>query len=219
MTKRPRLNWRAVPLWLFVVCAVNAVWSHVGGWKVRFAGVEYSSIGPSHTFYARRSTYVASGAGRLVIALRDSYADAEVTNLLGDGPPPAGETRETERQLGFTAVAAAGTGAPFWPAAADLSRFTEVWLVNHEVTGPGFLLLWESPNRLDYPWYSRGVSVSWWWLVLLASPALIGPASRQLRRRAARRRDPAAKLCVCGYDLRATPDRCPECGAVPERDA
>jgi len=49
-----------------------------------------------------------------------------------------------------------------------------------------------------------------WYAVILATAAL--PLLR-LRRVWIRRRGAAAGRCVsCGYDLRATPDRCPECG-------
>ncbi len=50
------------------------------------------------------------------------------------------------------------------------------------------------------------------WMVVLAI-ALI-PASRVLLGLRAYRRGQAGRCASCGYDLRATPDRCPECGVV-----
>ena len=57
----------------------------------------------------------------------------------------------------------------------------------------------------------RLVTVPHWFLVL----AFATPATR-LTGALRRRRHARAGRCVrCGYDLRATPDRCPECGALP----
>jgi hypothetical protein len=62
------------------------------------------------------------------------------------------------------------------------------------------------------------VSVSYEYYIpdaVLAPVLGVLPAVSLFRRFRRRRR--ANGLCrVCGYDLRATPDRCPECGAIPE---
>ena len=61
---------------------------------------------------------------------------------------------------------------------------------------------------------------AWWFEVVVTLPLAILPAWWTVERVIAKRRKRQQKLglCLhCGYDLRATPDRCPECGtAVPD---
>ncbi len=66
---------------------------------------------------------------------------------------------------------------------------------------------WIPPRRFN----SYQLSVPWWLicaLVILWPPRLIQTWRTQ-------RRKTLQKCVACGYDLRATPERCPECGTVP----
>jgi hypothetical protein len=51
-------------------------------------------------------------------------------------------------------------------------------------------------------------------LILLCALLPAWAVRKSIRRRRARSSD---ECKICGYDLRATPDRCPECGTVPDQ--
>jgi hypothetical protein len=68
-------------------------------------------------------------------------------------------------------------------------------------------------TTLQRPWPYRRAWNRASLLVLLSALAWSVPAILRQHRAGKRR---AAGLCAeCGYDLRASPDRCPECGAQP----
>jgi hypothetical protein len=80
-----------------------------------------------------------------------------------------------------------------------------------------FLLTFEGtqPPSLYFKIFSGGenaILILPYWLI--ASATSILPAW-VLVRKLLRRRMRAKRLCpTCGYDLRATPNRCPECGTI-----
>jgi hypothetical protein len=83
------------------------------------------------------------------------------------------------------------------PRSAEVRRiaFCGVWYMSHDGNAPVFRAV-----SIPYPY--------------LFAPALV-PVWVYYRNRR-RGNAPGAKPCpLCGYDLRATPDRCPECGSIP----
>ncbi len=60
----------------------------------------------------------------------------------------------------------------------------------------------------------RSITCPWWYVPAVLLPLPVVFVARRARRR---HRRLAGRCAACGYDLRATPDRCPECGSAPVR--
>jgi hypothetical protein len=60
--------------------------------------------------------------------------------------------------------------------------------------------------------YARALAVPYWLLLVVGSTPFAGWLSVTRRRRMRERRRQGNLCASCGFDLRATPGRCPECG-------
>lgn len=87
----------------------------------------------------------------------------------------------------------------------DFDETTDFPGVRHEA--------WAPHRRTDL------LIVKYWLLVTLAAVLPAGWLALRWRRRRETRRHPRGLCASCGYDLRATPARCPECGADPQPTA
>jgi hypothetical protein len=110
---------------------------------------------------------------------------------------------QTHRAVAYNSIRNAGQSWGFWPTSRQPIR-----------RGPSMI------NRIGFAWTmdrspagtALRVLVPLWFFVLAGT---ILP-SLWLKRRHRDARRIRLNLCsICGYDLRATPNRCPECGAVP----
>jgi hypothetical protein len=96
-----------------------------------------------------------------------------------------------------------------------LGRRVSVAAAGFEFNNDGCVVVDLASGAAPQTFAGFDVAVPLWTIFLLA---LAVPAARLAAyvRRARRARQPGLCTC-CGYDLRATPERCPECGTIPAR--
>jgi hypothetical protein len=110
----------------------------------------------------------------------------------------------------FASVSSADCTLELWILPRHVGDREPGWNYGNAANERFFDYFWGVPDfRTDG---QLKVAIPYWALsAASAFMGLLGLAGRRLRRKTR----PRPECRVCGYDLRATPDRCPECGAVP----
>jgi hypothetical protein len=129
------------------------------------------------------------------------YADNQYLRSLYMEPRPEDEDRGREMDEGFTLR----TESPYM-----LDEPHNWGATDMRFSGCGFFY---SAAIDDDGTSSRWFIVPFWAVASLTVPL---PLAWGIRRWKGKRRKRPGLCPSCGYDLRATPDRCSECGAVPE---
>ena len=111
-----------------------------------------------------------------------------------------------------------GTDRREWPAASSPQNPIRAFARENGIECAGFgYFAWDLNREYQFAAGRRvanyGVVFPHWAAGLLSGLIAAWGIRRIVRRR---RLAEAGRCAVCGYDLRATPDRCPECGKVPE---
>ena len=96
----------------------------------------------------------------------------------------------------------------------EVPQLTEQWIGEWRGWSPPKSIRGERVvvTGADWVLIERSVAVPFWLLCLPPALVLLGSLFVLRRARAALREN---RCLNCGYDLRASPDRCPECGSVP----
>jgi hypothetical protein len=138
-------------------------------------------------------------------------------------PVPQGRLRLAWLGLSYDARSFRGALAITWyELLAPEMVGKKVWGSRYEYPRPGPLgfQFVKAPTGImkpfNLPWARQGTLIVPYWAIVTGFlvPAIIVFAHDVLRRRLFSRRRMMHLCSSCGYDLRATPDRCPECGHV-----